>query len=274
MRAGCSGLARADFFVDGEAVLLNELNTMPGFTQTSVYGALFAASGIAYPELLDRLVALALERHERERAYRSERSSVRHGPRWGHTRQRNSASTVRVNKREPASRQGVLQMSETDVTAGFARRIKRAGLGLLGSALAVSAVGVAVPAVAVRGRHADGDRHGRCSSRLTTCGDVYAELLDQGGNPVAETQVVAGAPRPRHVHASPTSPPANYKVYFVDPTGADNVAPAYLGGATILPERDLRCRRRQRSIGSATLPPAARSPGRSPTPTSVIPPRP
>jgi D-alanine-D-alanine ligase len=69
LRAGCSGLARADFFVDGEAVILNELNTMPGFTQTSVYGALFAKSGVPYPELLDRLVALAFERYEREHAY-------------------------------------------------------------------------------------------------------------------------------------------------------------------------------------------------------------
>jgi D-alanine-D-alanine ligase len=67
--AGCAGLARADFFVDGETVLVNELNTMPGFTETSVYGALFAASGIPYGELLSRLVAFALERHERERAY-------------------------------------------------------------------------------------------------------------------------------------------------------------------------------------------------------------
>jgi D-alanine-D-alanine ligase len=70
LRAGCAGLARVDFFVDGEQVLVNELNTMPGFTETSVYGALFAASGIPYPELLDRLVALALERYETERAYR------------------------------------------------------------------------------------------------------------------------------------------------------------------------------------------------------------
>jgi D-alanine-D-alanine ligase len=70
VRAGCSGLARADFFVDGEAVLVNELNTMPGFTQTSVYGALFAASGVPYPELLDRLVTFAIERHEREHAHR------------------------------------------------------------------------------------------------------------------------------------------------------------------------------------------------------------
>ena len=51
-------------------VLVNELNTMPGFTQTSVFGSLFAASGIAYPELLDRLVGLALERHAAERAHR------------------------------------------------------------------------------------------------------------------------------------------------------------------------------------------------------------
>jgi D-alanine-D-alanine ligase len=51
-------------------VLVNELNTMPGFTETSVFGALFDASGISYPEVLDRLVGLALERHELERRYR------------------------------------------------------------------------------------------------------------------------------------------------------------------------------------------------------------
>ncbi len=65
VRSGCSGLARVDFFVVGDTVLLNELNTMPGFTQTSVYGSLFAASGIPYEELLDRLVKLAFEQHER-----------------------------------------------------------------------------------------------------------------------------------------------------------------------------------------------------------------
>jgi D-alanine-D-alanine ligase len=69
-RSGASGLARVDFFVAGEQVLVNELNTMPGFTETSVYGALFAASGIPYPQLLDRLVRLALERHAGERAHR------------------------------------------------------------------------------------------------------------------------------------------------------------------------------------------------------------
>jgi D-alanine-D-alanine ligase len=60
--ARCSGLARADFFVEGERVLLNELNTMPGFTPTSVYPKLLAASGVAYPELVDRLCRLALAR--------------------------------------------------------------------------------------------------------------------------------------------------------------------------------------------------------------------
>ncbi len=64
--SGCQGLARVDFFVIGSQVLVNELNTMPGFTPTSVYGSLFAASGIEYPELLDRLVGLALERHAAE----------------------------------------------------------------------------------------------------------------------------------------------------------------------------------------------------------------
>jgi D-alanine-D-alanine ligase len=64
--ADCEGMARVDCFVtaDGE-VLVNELNTIPGFTATSVYAKLFEASGIPYPELLDRLIDLALERHER-----------------------------------------------------------------------------------------------------------------------------------------------------------------------------------------------------------------
>jgi D-alanine-D-alanine ligase len=66
---GCSGLARCDFFVDGEDVLVNELNTIPGFTETSVYGKLFEADGIAYPELCDRLVKLGIERYEQARSY-------------------------------------------------------------------------------------------------------------------------------------------------------------------------------------------------------------
>ncbi|MDQ3722942.1 MAG: D-alanine--D-alanine ligase [Actinomycetota bacterium] len=67
---GCSGLARADFFVEGERVLLNELNTMPGFTPTSVYAKLWECSGIAYAELVERLCVLAIERHADERSYR------------------------------------------------------------------------------------------------------------------------------------------------------------------------------------------------------------
>ncbi|MGH3127311.1 MAG: D-alanine--D-alanine ligase A, partial [Gaiellaceae bacterium] len=63
----CEGMARIDFFVrpDGE-VVVNEINTIPGFTSTSVYAKLFEAAGVSYAELLDRLIALALERHERK----------------------------------------------------------------------------------------------------------------------------------------------------------------------------------------------------------------
>jgi D-alanine-D-alanine ligase len=67
---GCSGLARCDFFVEpGGDVLVNEINTMPGFTETSVYAKLWQASGLDYPALCDRLVALAIERHQRSRSY-------------------------------------------------------------------------------------------------------------------------------------------------------------------------------------------------------------
>lgn len=65
-RVGCAGLARCDFFVEDPAgaarILVNELNTMPGFTPTSVFPKLWAASGRAYPDVLDRLLALALDR--------------------------------------------------------------------------------------------------------------------------------------------------------------------------------------------------------------------
>jgi D-alanine-D-alanine ligase len=68
--AGCAGLARCDFFVEpGGAVLVNEINTMPGFTETSVYAKLWEAAGIAYADLCDRLVALAVERHARARSF-------------------------------------------------------------------------------------------------------------------------------------------------------------------------------------------------------------
>ena len=68
---GCTGLARCDFFVaDDDQVLVNEINTIPGFTETSVFAKLFEAGGVSYPEICDRLVTLALERHEAERRYR------------------------------------------------------------------------------------------------------------------------------------------------------------------------------------------------------------
>jgi D-alanine-D-alanine ligase len=67
---GCSGLARCDFFVEPDGkVLVNEINTMPGFTETSVYAKLWEAAGLAYPELCERLVQLALERHSSARSY-------------------------------------------------------------------------------------------------------------------------------------------------------------------------------------------------------------
>lgn len=67
---GCAGLARCDFFVepDGE-ILVNEINTMPGFTETSVFAKLWEASGLPYPDLCDRLVELAIERHSKARAH-------------------------------------------------------------------------------------------------------------------------------------------------------------------------------------------------------------
>jgi D-alanine-D-alanine ligase len=69
VRVGCAGLARVDFFVeDGERVLVNELNTLPGFTATSVFPKLWEASGLSFPALCDRLLTLALERFASERS--------------------------------------------------------------------------------------------------------------------------------------------------------------------------------------------------------------
>jgi D-alanine-D-alanine ligase len=63
-------MARVDFFVTDAGVLVNELNTIPGFTATSVYAKLWDATGVPYPQLLDRLLELAVERHRAERRYR------------------------------------------------------------------------------------------------------------------------------------------------------------------------------------------------------------
>ena len=61
---GCEGLSRVDFFVNDEQILLNEINTIPGFTSISMYPKLFEHSGIAYPDLLDKLLTLAIQRKE------------------------------------------------------------------------------------------------------------------------------------------------------------------------------------------------------------------
>ncbi|HEV2655361.1 MAG TPA: D-alanine--D-alanine ligase A, partial [Ktedonobacteraceae bacterium] len=60
-----SGLSRVDFFLEKETnqVYINEVNTLPGFTEISMYPKLWAASGLPYPELLTRLIELAIERH-------------------------------------------------------------------------------------------------------------------------------------------------------------------------------------------------------------------
>jgi D-alanine-D-alanine ligase len=68
----CCGLARVDFLMEPRSrkVYVNEINTMPGFTSISMYPKLWAASGLAYPQLIDRLIQLGLERHEEKRQNR------------------------------------------------------------------------------------------------------------------------------------------------------------------------------------------------------------
>jgi D-alanine-D-alanine ligase len=69
----CAGMARVDFLLDGDsgALYLNELNTIPGFTTISMYSKMWAASGVSYGQLLDRLIALALERHGEKQTLRT-----------------------------------------------------------------------------------------------------------------------------------------------------------------------------------------------------------
>jgi len=67
---GCAGLARCDFFVEPDGrILVNEVNTMPGFTETSVYAKLWEATGLAYPDLCNRLLDLAIDRHAKARSH-------------------------------------------------------------------------------------------------------------------------------------------------------------------------------------------------------------
>jgi len=65
----CEGLARCDFFLsdDGRGLLLNEINTMPGFTPISMFPKMMEASGVPYPEIIERLITLAIERHATRR---------------------------------------------------------------------------------------------------------------------------------------------------------------------------------------------------------------
>ena len=72
----CSGLARVDFLIDAKthAIYLSEVNTMPGFTSTSMYPKLWEASGLSYSELIDKLIEFAFERHAEQR--RQRRQSV------------------------------------------------------------------------------------------------------------------------------------------------------------------------------------------------------
>lgn len=80
----CAGLARCDFLLDKETgrLWMNEVNTIPGFTSISMYPKLWEASGISYPELIDRLIQLALERysdkHRNETTYEPDNKGMRH----------------------------------------------------------------------------------------------------------------------------------------------------------------------------------------------------
>ena len=71
----CEGMARVDFFLrNGEEIIVNEINTIPGFTPISMYPKLWEASGICYSELIDRLIQLAIERFTREKLLKTDRA--------------------------------------------------------------------------------------------------------------------------------------------------------------------------------------------------------
>ena len=75
----CEGMARVDFFLrDNTEVIVNEINTIPGFTKISMYPKLWEASGVSYPQLIDRLIQLALERFHKEKNLRT---SINSSPR-------------------------------------------------------------------------------------------------------------------------------------------------------------------------------------------------
>jgi D-alanine-D-alanine ligase len=69
----CAGMARVDFFItEDRAIIINEVNTIPGFTSISMYPKLWQASGLSYAGLIDRLIDLALERAEDARLLKTE----------------------------------------------------------------------------------------------------------------------------------------------------------------------------------------------------------
>jgi len=71
----CEGMARVDFFLrNGEEIIVNEINTIPGFTRISMYPKLWEASGLPYGELIDKLIALAMEKFEREKGLKTDRA--------------------------------------------------------------------------------------------------------------------------------------------------------------------------------------------------------
>jgi D-alanine-D-alanine ligase len=73
---GCEGMARVDFFLrNDDEIIVNEINTIPGFTRISMYPKLWEASGISYGDLIDKLIELAIERFEREKRLKTDRAS-------------------------------------------------------------------------------------------------------------------------------------------------------------------------------------------------------
>jgi D-alanine-D-alanine ligase len=70
----CEGMARVDFFLRGDEIIVNEINTIPGFTRISMYPKLWEATGLPYSELIDRLISLAIERFNREKHLKTDRA--------------------------------------------------------------------------------------------------------------------------------------------------------------------------------------------------------
>ena len=71
----CEGMARVDFFLrNGDEIIVNEINTIPGFTRISMYPKLWEASGLPYSDLIDKLITLAMEKFEREKLLKTDRA--------------------------------------------------------------------------------------------------------------------------------------------------------------------------------------------------------